>query len=271
MKFFTEKLTTPENKEVKLNAYILDNFEEFDAGRKRPAVIICPGGAYRMRSDREAEPVAIRMLGLGMQAFIVEYSVAPARFPQALIELATGVKYVRDHAEELHVDPEQICVAGFSAGGHLAGSLGVFWNSDLLKEHFNAEDIKPNALMLGYSVLSSGKYAHQGSFENLLGEKMVDQELLDKFDLIKQVNADVPATFLRHTAADASVPCQNSLLFAQALSDQEIPFELHIFPYGRHGLGLANLESNYDKAEKVIPEVQVWPEMFARWIKQIFA
>lgn len=272
MKFFTEKLVTPENRPVNLQAYVLDNFEEFDAGRTRPAVIICPGGAYRMRSDREAEPVAIRMLGLGMQAFIAEYSVAPARFPQALTELATAVQYVREHAESLHVNPDQIIVAGFSAGGHLAGSLGVFWNSALLHNlGFNAEEIKPNALMLGYSVLSSGKYAHQGSFENLLGEKAADQDQLAQVDLVKQVNSEVPPTFLWHTAEDASVPCQNSLLFAQALGDHKIPFELHIFPYGRHGLGLANLESSFDKPEKVIPEVQAWPELFARWTKQIFS
>lgn len=272
MKFFTEKLVTPENRPVNLKAYVLDNFEEFDAGRTRPAVIICPGGAYRMRSDREAEPVAIRMLGLGMQAFIVEYSVAPARFPQALTELATAVQYVREHAESLHVNPDQIIVAGFSAGGHLAGSLGVFWNSALLHNlGFNAEEIKPNALMLGYSVLSSGKYAHQGSFENLLGEKVADHDQLAQVDLVKQVNNEVPPTFLWHTAEDASVPCQNSLLFAQALGDHKIPFELHIFPFGRHGLGLANKESSYDKPEKVIPEVQVWPELFARWTKQIFS
>lgn len=272
MRYFVKKLTTPIGKEVSLTSYLLDNFAEFDAERKRPAIIICPGGAYRMRSDREAEPIAIKMMSLGLQAFVLNYSVVPARFPTALIELATAVAYVRKNAADFNIDPQQICVGGFSAGGHLAASLAVFWNGDLLKKNgFVPEEIKPNAVLLSYAVLTSFEYTHKESMAKLLGpEKTQDKNELKKVNLIDFVTEQTPPCFLWHTVTDPSVPCENSMLFAQALKKKHVPFELHLFPRGRHGLGLANLESNYDRPQDVVPEVQAWPEMFVRWLHLIF-
>ena len=116
-----------------LATYVLNPCMEGDYSKPRPAVIICPGGSYEFTSDREAEPVALAWNTRGYHAFVLRYSVAPSRFPCALFELATAVAFVREHAGEWNIDPEHIFVCGFSAGGHLTASLGVFWNSGFLK------------------------------------------------------------------------------------------------------------------------------------------
>ena len=104
---------------VYLYTYAMEESPELPNSKKRPAVVICPGGGYEFKSDREAEIVAMRYLAAGMQAFVLQYSVAPSRYPCALLELATAVAYIRTHAKEYFVDSEKIVIAGFSAGGHL--------------------------------------------------------------------------------------------------------------------------------------------------------
>ena len=117
-----------------LFTYFLDNSPEIDPERKRPVVLICPGGGYQMTSDREAEALAVRFMAMGYHAAILRYSVAPARFPEALLQLATAVAMLRENAEKWHIDTEKIVVQGSSAGVHLAASLGVFWNKPLLQK-----------------------------------------------------------------------------------------------------------------------------------------
>ena len=114
-----------------LFTYFLDNSPEIDLGRKRPVVLICPGGGYQMTSDREAEALAVKFMSMGYHAAILRYSVAPARFPEALQQLATAVAMLRENAEKWHIDTDKIVVQGSSAGGHLAASLGVFWNKSV--------------------------------------------------------------------------------------------------------------------------------------------
>ena len=155
-----------------LYTYFLDNSPEMIPDRKRPLVLICPGGGYEMTSDREAEPVAIQYIAKGYQAAILRYSVKPAKYPLALLQLAKAVAHLREYADEYHIDTEKIVVQGFSAGGHLACSLGVFWKKPFLSETLgvSAEQIRPNGMILCYPVITSGEYAHRGSFEALLGE-----------------------------------------------------------------------------------------------------
>ena len=159
--------------QVELITYFQENSPEMGADRKRPVVLICPGGGYHFRSDREAEPVALRMCGMGFHACVLCYSVAPETFPTALWELASSVAWLREHAEEYHIDEKKIVVCGFSAGAHLAASIGVFWNREFLSEltGFSAEQMRPDRLILSYPVITSGEYAHMGSFENLLGSE----------------------------------------------------------------------------------------------------
>ena len=133
-----------------LYTYFLDNSPEMIPDRKRPLVLICPGGGYEMTSDREAEPVAIQYIAKGYQAAILRYSVKPAKYPLALLQLAKAVAHLREYADEYHIDTEKIVVQGFSAGGHLACSLGVFWKKPFLSETLgvSAEQIRPNGMIL---------------------------------------------------------------------------------------------------------------------------
>ncbi|MFV0561165.1 MAG: alpha/beta hydrolase [Enterococcus sp.] len=252
---------------ARLTTYMLENFTEIAPNRTRPVVIICPGGGYEKVSPREGEAVAIRMNSFGFHACILEYSIAPNRYPTALIELAKAVKYLRQHSTEWHVDPDKIIVAGFSAGGHLAGNLGVAWNNELLKEEVSGEATlwKPNALLLCYPVISSGEFAHQGSFNALLGDTK-ESNLKRSLSLETQVTPATPPTFIWHTVSDAAVPVENTLLFANALQKNNIPFELHLFPKGEHGLSLATEETSLDSS-KQNEAVSKWPELFELWVK----
>ncbi|MGG5253702.1 alpha/beta hydrolase [Neobacillus sp. SM06] len=256
------------NSEAKLYTYILDNSPEIDRQRKRPMVIICPGGGYAFTSDREAEPVAIKMNAMGFHACVLRYSVRPAVFPTALAELALAVALIRKNADQWHVDRNKIIVAGFSAGGHLVASLGVFWNKPFLQERLDIsmEEIKPNGILLSYPVITSGSYAHKGSFVALLGENY--DELIQEVSLEKHVSADTPPTFLWHTYSDQSVPVENSLLFANSLLENKVSLELHIYPNGIHGLSLGTEETQSANNERTFqPEVANWIEMAGRWIK----
>lgn len=256
-----------EKSSARLTTYIIENSPEIDINRKRPAIIICPGGGYEFLSDREAEPIAVKMMSYGYQAFVLEYSVKPAVYPTALEELASAVRLVRQNSDDWHVDPERIIVAGFSAGGHLAASLGVLWQDDHLVQALGGkkEDWQPNGLLLAYPVLSSGEFAHEGSFKALLADNYAS--LKDELSLEKRVSALTPPTFLWHTLEDGLVPAENSLLFADALRKAGVPYELHIFPKGGHGLSLATHETggrgDYERDEAVA----VWPQLFATWVK----
>ena len=230
-------------------------------GKKLPAVIVCAGGGYAYRSPHEADPVARRMAKNGIKAFVLDYTVAPqARFPQAVEELACAVATVRDHAKDYNVDPHNICVLGFSAGGHLAGSLGVLWHEPWLAEAVGRapEDIRPDAMCLCYPVITSGEFAHRGSFEMLTDN---DAKLTERLSLEKLVDEKTARAFLWHTADDEYVPVQNSLLMANALATAGVEFSLHVFPHGPHGIGLAHGIHN-------VPQAQCWPELFAAWLRR---
>ena len=253
-----------------LTTYVIDNSEEIDANRRRPAVIICPGGGYEFLSDREAEPIAIKMMSLGYQAFVLHYSIKPAVFPTALTELAQAVQLVRQQQDAWHINPDKVIVAGFSAGGHLAASLGVFWQADFLAELMTGakEEWQPNGLLLSYPVLSSGPFGHEGSFRSLLAEQY--EQFKEQVSLENCVTADTPPTFIWHTLEDGAVPAENSLLFTQKMRELEIPFELHLFPKGGHGLGLGTIETVAGGSYGIEPSIQAWPQLFADWLEANF-
>lgn len=253
----------------RLVMYFLDNSPEMRPLQRRPLVLICPGGAYAMTSDREAEPLAMRFLAMGYHAAVLRYSVAPVRYPSALLQLAGSVLYLKKHAEACHVDADRIVIQGSSAGGHLAASFGVFWNRPFLADvlHTDSSMLKPAGLLLSYPVITSGPFAHRGSFENLLGEK--ETELGELMSLEKQVTKDTPRTFLWHTEPDNTVPVENSLLFFQALHKQGVPAELHIYPAGGHGLSLANYETSNGAGYGIQQECQSWIDLAAEWLKNI--
>jgi acetyl esterase/lipase len=253
-----------------LSTYLLENSQEIDKNRTRPLVIICPGGGYRFVSDREAEPVAIQLNAMGFHTCILRYTVFPAKFPIALTQLANAVVYVRQHAKEWNVNSDKIIIAGFSAGGHLAASMGTLWHEKFLEDimEMPKENYQPNGMILSYPVITSGQYAHRDSIQALLQDRY--DELVDKMSLEKQVTEFTPPAFIWHTFEDNVVPIENALLFTQAMNEKKIPFELHVYPKGGHGLSLATEETRsiYDKGP-LQSECQNWITMAGTWIRNL--
>lgn len=253
---------------ARLECYRLDNRHKEGMNHLRPAVIICPGGGYSHLSNRESEPIAMRYLAAGFHAFVLKYHVAPVRYPVALLELASSVKLLREHAKEWEIDDSKIIISGFSAGGHLAANLACHWNQEFIAKTLNTtkEQVRPNGCILGYPVITSGEFAHRGSFEHLLGE---DENLWSQVSLETQVTEQTPPVFIWSTFEDASVPVENSLLFVSALRKHKISTEYHMYPHGGHGLALANEETQNEKGNKVFVECQDWIDMAIRWIHKL--
>lgn len=223
----------------------------------RGTVLVCPGGGYVGRAPHEAEPIARQFNRAGFHAFVVQYRVFPHRHPAPLLDVAQAMRIIRCHADEWKVAANRVAVCGFSAGGHLAASLGVHWDKvPAVGDTLDAVNCRPDALVLCYPVITSGEFAHRGSFENLLGAD-ASKEMLRLMSLELQVNEQTPPTFLWSTCEDAGVPLENSLLFAQALRKYGTLFELHIYPRGRHGLGLAPED----------PHVATWMSLCCEWLR----
>ena len=248
-----------------LTTYFIESNSEI-TNRKRPVVIICPGGAYMSISDREGEPIALRFIAEGYHAIVLHYSVYPnATFPTALLELGRVVSMLREKSDEWLIDKDKIILMGFSAGGHLAASYSCFWTKDFISRSLSCkrEELMPNALILGYPVITS-EHTLGGSFRHLLGDKY--DELLDEMSLEKQVNADNPPTFIWHTVTDEAVSYKNSVLFEAALKEKGISAQLHLYPEGMHGLALANEVTAIDESQ-IVPSCQDWLERALKWIK----
>ncbi len=211
---------------------------------KRPAVIVLPGGGYRFCSNREADPIAAAFLARGFQTFVLTYLCRPqgVRYPEELLEAASAVDYVRKNAADFNVNPDEIFVVGFSAGGHLTANLAVDHQNVAQKAGVSL-DCKPTAVGLCYPVISK-KHGHQASFENLL-EGYSDEEkegLMKGLNLDEMVNEQTPPAFIWATATDDAVPADNALRYALAMDRNGISYELHIYPRGCHGLATASAE-----------------------------
>ena len=254
-----------------LYTYFLDSSIEMRPNEKRPVILMCPGGGYEMTSDREAEPMAMQFLAMGYHVAILRYSVCPVRYPAALLQVAESVLYLKEHADEYHIDPEKIVVQGCAAGGHLAANYGIAWNSPFLTKLMGMENdperLRVAGLLLCYPVITSGEKAHEESFRNLLGEQY--EEKKEELSLENQVTPDTPPTFLWHTATDETVPVENSLYFFQACLQQGVSAELHIYPVGGHGLSLANEETCRANGIGVQKECQSWIGLAQTWLEEI--
>ncbi len=229
-----------------LTCYVQDISSELPALNRCPAILICPGGAYTFCSDREAEPVALAFLNAGYNAFVLRYSVSqncPAEdvFTHAFAEAQEALDILHTQAEEFHIDPEQIAVLGFSAGGHLAASLGTMGR------------VRPAAMVLGYPALT-------------VPGKALGMELPD---LVEQVDAQTPPAFLFATQGDHLVPAVQSMQFACKLAERKIPYEVHVFAYGDHGfsMGTPNV-SNATNPEN--QDAAAWFEMSLRFLRHTF-
>lgn len=246
---------TEESARPKMDIYLPPN----PSGAKLPMIIICPGGGYyNLAEDHEGKQVAEWFNKNGMAAAVLFYRHRTYRHPAPYADACRAIRLMRSNAARYNVDPNKIGIMGFSAGGHLASTVTTLPDlyqdpSDNLAGKVSA---RPDRAILGYPVISLLEYAHTGSRDNLLG-KNPDPQLVELLSTNRRVTAQTPPVFLFHTAADDAVPVQNSLLFAEACAQRHVPVALHVFPKGKHGVGLAQ-----DNAE-----LKIWPENLMDWLK----
>ena len=284
MKYEVIDMKIAHSVQATLTIYAHEDYPEVYGERNRPMIVICPGGGYEHVSPREGEAIALQFMTTGAHAAVLRYDVSGqgAEFPQHLLELSASVAYVRKHAAVYCIDPDKILLAGFSAGGHLAASLGCFWKEKWLEELMQAEtgatmkDYQPNGEILAYPVITSGEFAHRGSFVKIMGSEAEQGyaplglsaiELEEKLSLENQVTSDFPQTFMWHTFEDGAVPLENSLFFAEALRKAGVNFEYHVFPHGGHGYALATKETAMKEGKEINAQCAQWIDLFKSWMK----
>ena len=240
--------------------------------KKRPLILICPGGGYEFLSDREGESIAFKFNSFGYHAAVIYYSIAPVTYPTQLLEVSAAVKYFKDHAEEYHIDPDRIAIYGASAGGHAAAdyATGYFRDEVTSVLKVSSDYLKPAGMILAYPVITSGEFAHRGSFDNLLGELKNDKKMLEYLSIENRITKETPPAFIWHTFPDGCVPVENSLLLAEAMKKENIPFELHIFPSGDHGLGLADEITLSPNRTEINKGAAQWIDLCRVWLNYIF-
>ena len=222
-----------------LQCYIQRTPFEMQVLRARPAVVILPGGGYGSLAEREGEPVAFPFMKAGYQAFVLTYSYAPVRFPASLREVAMAIRYIRENAKELEVDPEKIAVIGFSAGGHLCGTIGTMYDAPELADIGTPQQLRPNAIGLCYPVTVAYEPTHMESFYNLCGE---DNALIHRLSMDQLVRKDMPPTFLWHCRDDGCVPVRGSLILARRLDEVGADFAAHFYRRTGHGISTCDTQ-----------------------------
>lgn len=292
----------PDRTDVTLTAYIQADRGEMRQQGARPAILICPGGGYFSCSDREADPVAMAFAAMGYHTFILRYSTytqgkpefpdifhdLPVKqevlHPAPVLEIGMAILLLRQHAAEWLLDTNRIAVCGFSAGGHNAAMYGVYWDKPLITEALGGkpELLRPAALILGYPLTDYVCLAHtdwkhdidqhffHASIQAFLGTDTPTVEQLEAVSPARLVDANTPPTFLWATSQDSMVPVQHSLLMAQALADHSVPFELHLFEEGPHGLSLATQASSVAQSQ-MNADAAKWVSLADAWLKKRFS
>ena len=286
--------------DVTLTTYVLSDSGEMLAGKGRPAVLICPGGAYLACSDREAEPIAMAFAVMGYHAFVLRYSVyggeafdnkfggmtprEECRYPAPMREIGLAMLSIKEHAKQWLVDADRIAICGFSAGAHNCAMYATHWHMPVITDYFGRDKdlFRPAACILAYCIsdyLYMREHAdrHSGAKDlfdaanlSYLGRKEVSEEQLAEVSPVRFVTEEMPPTFLWTTAEDEVVPVQHSIRMAHALADSGVPFELHIFEEGRHGLSLATQASSGCKTQ-INKDAAKWIGLADAWLHKRFA
>ncbi|MFH6604443.1 alpha/beta hydrolase [Maribacter algicola] len=230
------------------------------------AMLIFPGGGYGILAyDWEGTDIAKFLNGKGIAGIVVKYRL-PSSVSQTekhnvpLIDAQRAIRLVRSKASEFHINPTKIGIIGFSAGGHLASTLGTHFDEKVYEpvDEIDTLTARPDFMALGYPVITFGNSTHSGSKKNLLGENP-SSEMVEHFSNEKQVTEKTPPTFIIHATDDMGVPVENSLLFFQALKDKGVSATMHIYPEGGHGFSLAR--------ENV--HLRGWTERMFEWIESL--
>lgn len=224
----------------------------------RGCVIICAGGSYRIRAHHEAYPYAEMFNKAGIHAAVLDYRVAPYCYPVQRYDINRAVRYIRFHAKELGVLPDKIAVCGSSAGGHLAVMGAEHFDYGLDDgDEIDRVSCRPDAAIICYGVATLGEYTDWETCENISRH---DPELMEKLTGEKNVPDDCPPMFFWHTFGDGAVPVQNALLMGMALKEKNIPYEMHVFPEGGHGMGLAT---------ECAPHTAQWGPLCVKWLEYL--
>ena len=223
----------------------------------KAAVVVCPGGGYSGKAYHEGEPIAWWLNSIGVSAFVLDYRVAPYKFPCPQLDAKRAIRYVRFNAEKYGYMPDRIGILGFSAGGHLAASCGTLFDDFGYEKQDEIDSVsaRPDFMILCYPVISFVNCGHRGSCVNLLGE--VGYAEAAKYSLERCVTEQTSPAFIWHTSSDPGVPVENSLIFAAELSKKHVPFEIHTFREGAHGLGLAETKQ----------DIREWVNLCERWMR----
>lgn len=299
---------------VKLTLYLHENYEEFQHNVKKPMVVVCPGGGYSFLSKREAEPVAAKFFAAGFHAAVLEYGINEyALFPGPIKDAAYCMAYLKEHADEWCIDKDNVFISGFSAGGHVAASLGVFWNNENILPEYkdNFDRVKPKGMILGYPVIDlratlanmdigilPGTDINTIVFDQIhpnmprekifvknddTGEIRVNFEVAmnafifggeytdeqeDFYSLQNQVTKDTIPAFMWHAQGDGLIYPSNSLDFARKLFENNVPYELHIYQGGNHGVSLANYIAGNDSSQ-LFEEACGWIDLAIDWVLNV--
>lgn len=287
---FVEKMILRNREDVTLTSYILDDSKEILKGKKRPGMIICPGGANLFCSDREAEAVALRYAGMGYHAFVLRYSVYQqgkfdrnatfevdpnSVFPNPMLDIAAAMLYIRDHNEKWLVDMDKVGICGFSAGGHNALMYSVYWDKDIITSYFNrpASDFKPAVAVVGYgygdyvAMRKGGKLCTPNNpiDISLFGTSFPTLEQMESASPCRMVSENTPPMFLWCTSQDELVPSEQTLIMGLALARQGIDYEIHVFEKGKHGYSLAD-QSTASHAYQISESVAKWTDLVKPWL-----
>ena len=252
----------------------IDTFAVVDSRiAPQDAMLVIPGGGYHhVCLDREGDCVALAYASRGVNAFVLNYHVGEGQiFPTQLVDAARAMVYIKENAERYHINPNRVFAVGFSAGGHLTGSLATMYKE--AEEIINAkpELARPRGVVLGYPVVSAYPPANEGSFEGLLGKPydQITEDERERFSIEKRVDATTPPAFIWHTAQDTAVSPKGSLSLARAYVEAGVTVEMHLYPYGPHATALGIEMTSAGQASYIQPKVQKWVEESVEWMKTV--
>lgn len=290
-----ELQTIPLAGAARLKAYLPDPEIGHQVTRKRPGIILAPGGAYLIHATGEKEGVALEFLAKGYQVFILEYSLGlssweakergaqaldtDARYPLPVLEMMEAIHYVRTHAEALCLDDSRLFLMGFSAGAHVCASCGVFWNAPEFTGQLSfiprGQELRVSGMVLCYPMLNpspEGRPASASGDGKLIREFLYqtqtpNQEQKDAVNVLKHVSPATLPAFVWHSVNDPVVPSVETTRFVLELQQNGVSCEYHLFEKGRHAMGLAN-EVYARTPEDAQPDIAVWTDLAHRWMKR---
>ena len=233
----------------------IPSVREYLSDSKESAVLVCPGGAYIRKAEHEGKTVAETLNDARFTAFVLDYRVSPCDDRAPLNDVLRAIRLLRS------MNFGKIAVMGFSAGGHAACGAATLYREAFLDRDDPVDffSSRPDALISCYSVVSMTDHEHIGSVKNLLGEEWLNWQKRSHYSAELQVDGNTPPAFIWHTTGDGSVPVENSINLAKALAAKNVPFELHVFPGGRHGMGLA----------KDDPVIGSWVPLCLKWLETL--